>query len=76
VDARSLPASLPWTLTARPRTIAAGAQREVFLQVRPKTCAPGKAVTLRSVPLRARVGGHVETASIALAEPVTARCPV
>jgi len=74
VDAHSLPRSLPWTLAAQARTIAAGGQREIDVRVHPTTCRKGTAVVLRSVPLRVRVGGSAETDAIALAPPLIARC--
>jgi hypothetical protein len=75
VDRRSLPRGLPWILTARSRTIGAGDQRQVDVRVQPARCRPGAAVILRSVPLRVRIGATIGTAAIALAAPLTARCP-
>ena len=74
VDASRLPRSLPWTLSARSRTIAAGGQRAIDVRVRRVTCEPGTRVALPSVPLRVRVGGRVETTAIAVGETVVARC--
>ncbi len=74
VDAGGLPGSLPWTLSAPARTIGAGEQREIDVRVRHAACLPGTQVGLRSVPLRVRVGGRVETAAIPIGGTLIARC--